>query len=156
MGPLAAPGLRSPAVALLWTLAACSPGAPAAPAPPAAAAGADGAAAPLANDTASTAKDGVDTAGSATAGPSDVPANTDTANTDSLAAAETAAATGPSCPDCDDDNVCTYDLCQPKTAACSHIPLPATTTCATDEDPCTAEWCTGTGACAVYATGDCP
>ena len=69
--------------------------------------------------------------------------------------ADSAATASPTCPICDDDNDCTYDVCQPKTAACSHIPLPATTTCATDGDNCTAEWCNGSGSCVVYEKGDC-
>lgn len=78
--------------------------------------------------------------------------STDTA-TDT--AADTTSTSGPACPDCDDDNVCTYDLCQPKAATCQHIPLPAATTCATDEDNCTGQWCDGAGHCVAYATGEC-
>jgi hypothetical protein len=60
------------------------------------------------------------------------------------------------CPaNCDDANLCTYDLCQPTTASCLHLPLPASTTCTTDNDACTAQWCDGANQCVVYSTDEC-
>lgn len=97
--------------------------------------------------------DTADTAGPEIDAP---PTATDTSDTSPDIPTEATATSAPACPDCDDDNVCTYDLCQPKAATCQHIPLPATTTCATDEDNCTGQWCDGAGHCVVYATGECP
>lgn len=64
-------------------------------------------------------------------------------------------ALGPCAMGCNDGNLCTYDLCDAKAGLCRALPLPASTTCESDGDPCTAQWCDGAGQCVVYSTGEC-
>lgn len=80
------------------------------------------------------------------------------ASPDAAKATDTAASAAEPCPaGCDDANLCTYDLCNAKKAGgCQHLPLPASTTCATDEEACTGQWCDGAGQCVVYSTRECP
>lgn len=75
---------------------------------------------------------------------------------DAAKATDAAASASEPCPaNCDDANLCTYDLCNAKNSSCQHLPLPASTTCATDDDACTAQWCDGAGKCVVYSTSEC-
>lgn len=76
---------------------------------------------------------------------------------DAAKATDAAGSAAEPCPaNCDDANLCTYDLCNAKNSSCQHLPLPASTTCATDDDACTAQWCDGAGQCVVYSTRECP